>query len=110
MTARRRRGLAAAAALAALATAVLAVAPRASDAPDGLERVARDHGFARSERPHALDDGPVAGYSVDGVDDERAATGLAGAAGVLATFALASGAFAALRAHGRRRARDRASP
>ncbi|HEX2049263.1 MAG TPA: PDGLE domain-containing protein [Actinomycetota bacterium] len=107
-TSRRARRVAAA--VAAVAVAALVVAPWASDAPDGLARVARDHDFARSERSHALDDGPVAGYALDGVDDERAATGMATALGALATFGVALALFAALRARARRRARAERAP
>ncbi|MBA2280841.1 MAG: PDGLE domain-containing protein, partial [Acidimicrobiia bacterium] len=54
------------------------VSPYDSGAPDGLERVAIDNGFAGEADPHALGDGPTAGYAVRGVDDERLSTGLAG--------------------------------
>jgi hypothetical protein len=92
--------------LVALALALLA-SPFASSEPDGLERVAREEGFSSAARDHALDEGPVAGYSVAGVRDERVATGLAGLVGVLATFGLGLGAFAGLRAlRDRRRARE----
>ena len=40
---------------------------------------------------HALDDAPTAGYRVEGVDDERLSTGLAGVIGVAVTFAVAGG-------------------
>lgn len=69
----------------------------ADDALDGLTRVARDEGFAAGERAHSLGDSPVAGYRVDGIGDEDAATALAGVVGVLVTFLLGAGAAAALR-------------
>lgn len=76
----------------------------ASPAPDGLDRVAIDTGFDKSEKSHPLDDSPLSGYSVSGVDDERLSSGLAGVLGVAVTF-LAVGALAlALR----RRDHDRA--
>ena len=56
-------------------------------------KVAIDKGFAESERAHALDDGPTAGYAVKGVDNERLATGLAGLIGVSVTFAITGGLF-----------------
>ena len=69
----------------------------ASGSPDGLNRVAIDHGFAREERPHALNDGPLAGYAVRGVDDEGLGTGLAGVIGVTLTFVIGVGLFALMR-------------
>jgi hypothetical protein len=59
--------------------------------PDGLERVAEDHGFAGAAEDHALDGSPVADYAVRGVDDERLSVGLAGLAGVVTTLLVAAG-------------------
>lgn len=73
------------------------VSPYASSQPDGLNKVAIDKDFADDEQPHALDDGPTAGYAVKGVGNERLATGLAGLVGVSVTFAIAGGLFFALR-------------
>jgi hypothetical protein len=79
----------------ALAVAVglaTAVSPFASSSPDGLERVAEDKAFLDQSRLHAVqEDAPVPDYAFPGVEDARVATGLAGFAGVLAMFALASG-------------------
>lgn len=83
------------------------VSPWASGAPDGLNRVAIDEGFAATEAPNALDDVPTAGYSVRGVDDEGLSTGLAGVIGVAATFAVTAGVFLAVRA---RRPSERPRP
>lgn len=76
---------------------VFFVAPRASSSPDGLSRVAIDEGLDTNERPSAMADSPTAGYAVDGVDHEGLSTGLAGAIGVGATFALGLGLVAVLR-------------
>ena len=84
-------GLVAAALLAALA------GPFASREPDGLQRVAADQGFAETEREHALGDAPLAGYSVEGVEDERVGTGLAGIAGALTAAAVVTGVLRAFR-------------
>ena len=65
-----------------------AVAPAASSAPDGLERVALDEGFAGAADDHALGELPTADYAIDGVDDERLSTGLAGVLGIAACFAV----------------------
>jgi cobalt/nickel transport protein len=93
-------------------TLVLAgvVSNAASSAPDGLEHTATrgctvdadgtitgGTCIARSERAHELADGPLAGYGLRGVENEFLATGLAGVAGVLLTFALGGGAFWLLR-------------
>ncbi|HKY15955.1 MAG TPA: PDGLE domain-containing protein [Microthrixaceae bacterium] len=76
-------------AAAVIVVLVVVVAPRASDEPDGLERVAIDHGFADAETEHALGDGPGAGYEVSGVDDPAMSTTMAGLVGVAITFAVA---------------------
>jgi cobalt/nickel transport protein len=76
------------------------VSPQASGSPDGLNRVAIDEGFADTETDHALSDTPTAGYGVEGVDDERLSTGLAGILGVTITFALAGGLFLLVRRTG----------
>ena len=47
------------------------VSPLASSSPDGLNKVAIDKGFSDTQKDHALADGPLAGYGVKGVDDER---------------------------------------
>lgn len=76
-----------------LAALVLAgvVSGFASASPDGLEKVADERGFADAAERHPLAGSPVADYTVDGVDDERVGTGLAGVAGVLVTFAVGTG-------------------
>jgi hypothetical protein len=63
----------------------------ASSSPDGLNRVAQDHGFSSTEKHHATADGPLAGYSAKDVDNPRLSGGLAGVAGVVVVLALAGG-------------------
>jgi cobalt/nickel transport protein len=75
----------------------LFVSPFADRDPDGLTKVAQDQGFASAEQDHDLSDSPVAGYQVDGVDDDRMSTGVAGLVGVLVTFGVGVGAFGLLR-------------
>lgn len=106
MSGRRRPGTAAVLAAGLVVALLLAgvASSFASTAPDGLEKVAGDQGFLGTADAHALDASPVAGYAVDGVDDERLATGAAGVAGVLVTFALGTGLFLLVR---RRPARTR---
>jgi hypothetical protein len=79
------------------------VSPEASSKPDGLNKVAIDQGFADQERAHATEDSPLAGYGIEGVDDDRLSTGLAGIVGVAVTFAIGGGMFLALRQVQRRR-------
>jgi hypothetical protein len=80
-----------------------AVSPFASSSPDGLEKVAADKAIDRDEQDHAFADGPLAGYSVERVDDERLSTGVAGVVGVAATFAVGGCLFLVLRRTGHRR-------
>jgi hypothetical protein len=71
-----------------------AASPFASSAPDGLNRVAADRGF--DDRAKASD-GPIAGYALPGIGDERVAKGLAGFAGTLLVFAVGYGAARVVR-------------
>ena len=84
----------------------LVVSGLASSSPDGLERVAQDKGFLQTARDHLFADGPLAGYTVKGVDDERLSTGLSGLIGVLITFGVGLALFALLRAARSGRAGD----
>nr|WP_258025076.1 energy-coupling factor ABC transporter permease [Streptomyces bambusae] len=74
----------------------------ASADPDGLEKVAADHGIDQRAQEHAAAGSPLADYAVKDVADERLSGGLAGAIGVGATVAVGTGVFWAAR--GRRRA------
>lgn len=81
----------------ALAVAIglgVAVSPFASPQPDGLERVAEDHGFAHAGTSHAA---PASDYAFPGVADAKAATAVAGLAGTLLVFALGAGIAVGLR-------------
>lgn len=69
----------------------------AASSPDGLTKVSEDQKFAESETGHHTADGPLAGYGVRGVDDDRVSVGLAGVAGVLVVLGLGSGLAYALR-------------
>lgn len=63
----------------------------ASDVPDGLERVAEDHGFAAAAEEHDLAGSPVADYRAEGIDDEGLAGSVAGVVGVGVTLVVAGG-------------------
>jgi cobalt/nickel transport system permease protein len=76
--------------------------PYASSQPDGLEKVAAEKGVDRDAEAHALEGGPLADYGVEGVDNAKLSTGLAGIIGVTATFALGYGLLLLVRASRRR--------
>nr|WP_268244715.1 energy-coupling factor ABC transporter permease [Microbispora rosea] len=73
----------------------------ASSAPDGLEKVAADKGLSAQEKPHAVEDGPLADYAVKGVENERLSGGLAGVVGVALTVVAGGGVFYVIRRRGR---------
>ncbi len=62
----------------------------ASPAPDGLEKVAADKGFAQAVGKPPLPPA-LAGYRIPGIRDRRLAAGLAGFAGTLALFGVGAG-------------------
>lgn len=78
-----------------LASVVLAAAVSfySSSAPDGLQSVAQEQGFADTEDQSAGGQTGLAGYDVAGVDDERTSIGLAGIIGVAITAVAAFGLF-----------------
>jgi len=80
-------------ALGAALLLALFASPFASTFPDGLERVAADHGFLKvaEDREPVWTRSPMPDYAVKGVASESASTGLAGLAGVLAVFAVMTG-------------------
>lgn len=97
--------------VAGLAAALLlafVVSHFASSAPDGLERVAIDQGFAANATEHGAAGSPLADYGVSGVQNSWLSTGLAGVIGVLLCFALAAGLILAIR-WSRRRSATRSS-
>lgn len=82
----------------------------ASSHPDGLEYVAEEVGFLDAADDHAAADGPMADYSVKGVDDQRVAGGLAGVIGIGITLLLAGGIAFAVRRRGGDEAAATAEP
>lgn len=93
MTPKVRLGVFVAVGLAVAVALAFLVAPEASSKPDGLEKVAMDEGFIDGARDHGLADSPTADYGVEGVDDARLSTGLAGALGIAVTFGVTGGLF-----------------
>lgn len=68
----------------------------ASSAPDGLEKVAQDHGFAAQAQDSATAASPLADYAWTGADGATGSV-VAGIAGVAVTAAVAFGGFHLLR-------------
>ena len=86
--------------VAGLAVAVvlmLVLAPYASTKPDGLEKVAADHGIDAGVTDHALAGGTFADYGVRGVGNAYLAMWVAGLLGVAVTFLVCAGLVALVR-------------
>ena len=73
----------------------------ASSSPDGLEKVAADQGMDATAIDSATAGSPLADYAVTGIDNQRVSGGVAGAAGVGLTFAVAGGVVVLVRRRGR---------
>lgn len=69
-------------------------------APDGLEFVAQQTGFADSAEESATADSPFADYRTSGVDDDRLSGGLAGVIGVVVMLLVSGALFWLLRRRG----------
>ncbi|GAA3182074.1 MULTISPECIES: energy-coupling factor ABC transporter permease [Streptomyces] len=82
----------------------------ASADPDGLEKVATDHGIDQKAEEHAIADSPLADYGVEDVDDARLSGGLAGVIGVGVTVVAGTGVFWAVRRRRTGDAADAVSP
>ncbi|AVX19410.1 cobalt/nickel transport protein [Carboxydocella sporoproducens DSM 16521] len=68
-----------------LALAIAAfLSPFASSSPDGLERVAEDHGFL--EKGTSLFSSPIPDYLFPGIQNEKIATAVAGIVGTCLVF------------------------
>lgn len=74
----------------ALALALF-LSPFASSFPDGLERVAEDHGFIEQGEGQEVIHSPIPDYALPGIANEKVATALAGIIGTLLTLAVAYG-------------------
>jgi len=73
----------------------------ASSSPDGLEKVAADQGMDAAAIDSVTAGSPLADYAVTGIDNQRVSGGVAGAAGVGLTFAVAGGVVVLVRRRGR---------
>jgi cobalt/nickel transport system permease protein len=83
--------------VAAAAVCAGVVSYYASASPDGLNKVANDHGIGQQAEESGTADSPLAGYSVADITDDRLAGGLAGLIGVGGTLALGTGVFVVVR-------------
>ena len=77
--------------IAAAVALVVLIAPNANPNPDGLEKVAAEHGIDADVRDHTLADAPFADYGVSGVENRYLGTWAAGLLGVAVTFAVGTG-------------------
>jgi cobalt/nickel transport system permease protein len=65
------------------------VSPLASNSPDGLNKVAADHGLdsnAKASSANPASKSPTANYSTKGISDTRLSKGVSGVIGVLLTL------------------------
>lgn len=74
----------------------------ASASPDGLNKVAEDHGFASTAKDSPTRHSPFADYGVRGISDGRVSNAVAGVAGVAIVLTLGTGVALAVRRRGRR--------
>lgn len=65
--------------------------------PDGLERVAADHGFEPAAHHHALAGSPFADYATRGISDTTLSLAIAGLAGIVLALLVAYGIVTASR-------------
>jgi hypothetical protein len=63
----------------------------ASSSPDGLNKVAADHGLSEQEQESATSDSPLADYSTKDVSNERLSGGVAGVVGVATVLLITGG-------------------
>lgn len=89
-----------------LALLITLFSPFASGSPDGLERVAEDHGFHHAAKGPSFE--IIPGYAVPGIDNERVATILSGIIGVLIVAVIGLAVGYGLKRVARSRAADEA--
>lgn len=69
----------------------------ASSNPDGLEKVADDHGFLANAKDSAVSGSPLSDYSFAGIENERLSVAISGLIGIAVTGAIAFGVFLLLK-------------
>lgn len=82
--------------LATVAIVAAVVSQFAGSAPDGLETVAAEQGFAASAQDHVLAATPFADYATRGLGNETMSLAVAGIAGAAITLAVGLGLFMAV--------------
>lgn len=90
-----------------IALLITLFSPWASSHPDGLERVAEDHGFLEEAKGPSYE--IIPDYTFPGVHDARLATILSGITGVLIVAAIAIGLGILLQSLARSRSQSRAA-
>lgn len=73
------------------------VSPMASTSPDGLNKVAADHGVDSGAKQSATAKSPTANYQTRGVSNARVSKGVSGVIGVLLTLGLGWALFAMMK-------------
>jgi cobalt/nickel transport protein len=69
-------------------TIAIFLSPLASSWPDGLERVAKDYGFANKSKQVSFFKAPLPDYIIPGLKNEKLATSTSGLLGTLIIFAI----------------------
>jgi len=67
------------------------LSPLASSWPDGLEKVARDHGFMVKGEQGSVFKSPIPDYIFPGLKNEKMATAISGLLGTLVIFGIGYG-------------------
>jgi len=67
------------------------LSPLASSLPDGLEKVAHDHGFIAQGETSSILKSPIPDYSFPGIKNEKMATAISGLLGTLVIFGIGCG-------------------
>ena len=67
------------------------LSPLASSWPDGLEKVAHDHGFIAKSEQGTILKSPIPDYAFPGIKNEKMATAISGLLGTFVIFGIGCG-------------------
>jgi cobalt/nickel transport protein len=67
------------------------LSPLASSWPDGLEKVAHDHGFIAKSEQGSILKSPIPDYAFPGIKNEKMATAISGLLGTFVIFGIGCG-------------------
>ena len=67
------------------------LSPLASSLPDGLEKVAHDHGFIVKSEQDTILKSPIPNYAFPGIKNEKMATAISGLLGTVVIFVIGCG-------------------